>query len=484
MSENGSLGFVVEPEKQVPISYDVDVAVAGAGIAGLFAALAAARYGVRTVLIDRFGSLGGNIGPGMIVLGGICNEAEGTLPGGLAGIPREFMAKLEELRGTPGPNYVDESSIVSYLGCKLAKEAGMELLLSVWAADPIIEGDQVRGLFVEGKSGRVAVKAKVVVDATGEADIALRAKVPVISALPADPSYAPLMGSGKKEYSTWNDGGIHYVVGHVDVGEYERFALDCIPLSEEDRAWLQQHNVRLSPPQPLVPALRRVWESGEFRCAKDIEQNVHMGSSFGVRNYGSGLWGSHIYVRGEIHRNDMKQHSRLEAALRSHAFETVRFLRNNAPGFEKAYLLFTAPYFGARGGPFIDGEHTLTPEEAFTGRKFDDVLFRNIHEGQLQHGGDKSGFDVSYRMILPKGLDGLLVTGRGAAYLRRGHDPTGMRARPSMMVLGQATGTAAALAAREGITPKKLDVRKLQRELLKQGFFLGDENRLEELGLK
>jgi hypothetical protein len=209
-----------------------------------------------------------------------------------------------------------------------------------------------------------------------------------------------------------------------------------------------------------------------------------MESSGQFHHYGHSLVGARVNVRGEIQRNDMQQHSRLEAALRIQAFETVQFLRRHAPGFEHAYLLFIAPYFGARGGPFIDGEYTLTPTEAYAGQKFHDVLFRNIHEGQPMHGGDPSGFDVPYRVLLPKGLDGLLVTGRGSAYIRRGHDPTGMRARPSIMVLGQAAGTAAALAASGGVTPKHLDVKKLQRELLKQGFYLGDEQRLTELGLK
>jgi hypothetical protein len=208
-----------------------------------------------------------------------------------------------------------------------------------------------------------------------------------------------------------------------------------------------------------------------------------MGSTAHFRDYGGGLGGGQVTVRGAIQRNDHQQHSRLEAALRVQAYETVRFLRENAAGFEQAYLLFIAPYFGARGGPCIEGEHTLTPEEAFTGRKFDDVLFRNTHEGQAVHGGDPSGFDAPYRMMLPKGVDGLLVAGRAAAYLRRGHDPTGMRARPSIMALGEAAGTAAALAVRDGVTPRTLDVRRLQRALLDQGFYLGDEARLRELGL-
>ncbi|MAG37240.1 MAG: hypothetical protein CL878_13480 [Dehalococcoidia bacterium] len=485
MTTAGSLGTLVEPQKEVPIAYDVDVAVVGAGIGGLFAALAAGKQGAKTLLLDRFGSLGGNIGPAMIVLGSLYGEADGTLVGGLAGLSKELIDRLEELRGVPAHNFPDETSIVSYLGIEMAEEYGVELLLSVWAADPIIEDGRMTGLFVEGKSGRVAVQAKVVVDATADVDIARRAGVPIIAATPPDPSLAPLVRPPllEPEYRVWNDTGLFYLVANIDFDAYQAFADSRVTLGEGDREWLRGRNPG-GFPQPLLPLLRQAWESGEYRHMQDLEPTVHMASRGTHIHYGNGLAGNHVTVRGEIRREDMEQHSRLEAALRKHIFETVQFYRRHVPGFEQAYLLCVAPYFGARGGPCIEGEHTLTVQEAYTGRKFDDVMFRNIHEGLPMHGGEPSGHDVPYRMIQPKGLDGLLVTGRGAAYIRRGHDPTGMRSRPSIMMLGEATGIAAALAARAGATPKTLDVRQLQQALLRQGFHLGDDARLAELSLR
>ena len=484
MTMNGQLGYVTEPAKQVPVAYDVDVVVAGAGIAGLFAALAAAKQGARTLMLDRFGSPGGNIGPAMIVAGGVYNEAEGTLVGGLSGVPKELIDRLQALKSTPRANYADDSNIISYLGLKMAQEYGVELLLAVWAADPIIQEGRVTGLFVETKSGRVAVRAKVVVDASGDGDIALRSGAPVISELLAEPSFKTLVRPHllNNEYKVWNDTGIFYMAAHADFAAHAAFTSQRSPLSEDDRDWAQANRVG-GYPAALIPALRAAAERGEFRAAWDVEPRVHLSSAGQFMNYGGGLAGGRVNVQGEIQRNDAKQHARLEAALRTQAFETVQFFRRHAPGFENAYLLFVAPYFGARGGPFIDGEYTITVEEAFTGARFPDVLFRNIHEGLPNHGGEKSGFDAPYRMLLPKALDGLLVSGRCAAYLRRGHDPTGMRARPSIMALGEATGIAAALAARNGGSTRNLDVKALQRALLRQGMYLGDKARLEELGL-
>jgi hypothetical protein len=484
MGANESVGYIVEPEKRVPIAYDVDVAVVGAGIAGLFAALASGKQGAKTLLIDRFSSLGGNIGPAMIAAGGLYNEADETLVGGLSGMPKMLIDRLEALRGAPTWNYADETNLVSYLGVKIAEEYGVELLLAVWAADPIIEGDRMVGLFVEGKSGRVAVKAKVVVDASADVDIARRAGVPVITDLSPDPSYGQLVRPQyqRAEYRVWNDTALFYLTAGIDFEAYEAFAASEVTLSDSDRAWLREQRNMGGFPPPLLPRLRQAWEAGEFHHVKDMEPRVHIQST-AIGQFGDGLGSSRINARGEIRREDMKQNAQLETAVRVQAVETARFYRNHVPGFENAYLLFMAPYFGARGGPCIDGEYTLTPQDAYIGKKFDDVMFRNIHEGQPVHGGEKSGFDAPYRMILPKGLDGLLVTGRGAAYLRRGHDPTGMRARPSIMVLGEATGIAAALATNMGVTPKTLEVNILQRELLRQGAFLGDEARLAELGL-
>jgi hypothetical protein len=160
----------------------------------------------------------------------------------------------------------------------------------------------------------------------------------------------------------------------------------------------------------------------------------------------------------------------LEFQLRSRAFRIVAFLRQHVRGFERAYLLSCAP-LSFRGGPHIEGDRTLTVEDMFEGRKAPDALYRNIHE--RLHGGEASGYDVSLSCALPTGIEGLLVCGRGAAYQRRGHDPSGMRARPAMMVFGQAIGTAAAVAALDGVTPRQVNVRKVREALRKSGLAIG-----------
>ncbi|MDP6110640.1 MAG: FAD-dependent oxidoreductase, partial [Planctomycetota bacterium] len=172
--------YVTEPAKQVPVARDVDVVVAGSGISGLFASLAAARHGARVVLVDRMGMPGGNIGPGRIVGYGIGGSILSTQhERRYTGVVAEFIERLNKDLDDVPYTYSTMSHGVSRVAANMFEEEGVELVLSAYAADPIMDGDRACGLFVESKSGRIAIKAKVVIDATGDADTAARAGAPV-----------------------------------------------------------------------------------------------------------------------------------------------------------------------------------------------------------------------------------------------------------------------------------------------------------------
>jgi hypothetical protein len=163
-------------------------------------------------------------------------------------------------------------------------------------------------------------------------------------------------------------------------------------------------------------------------------------------------------------------------------FESVQRIRGNVPGCEEAYLMFTAPYLGVRGGPCIDGVYTLTFQDCVEGKQFDDVICvygepRAMRVACKQ--GDCKWVDVPYRVMIPEKLDGLIAVGRSAS----GTPDTLLRGRAGLMYIAQAGGTAAAMAVNQGIEPRDIDVKKLQKKLLKAGYYLGDENRLKELNL-
>ena len=165
------------------------------------------------------------------------------------------------------------------------------------------------------------------------------------------------------------------------------------------------------------------------------------------------------------------------------SFEALQLLKAKMPGWEKAYLVCVAPFLGSRGGPCIEGTHVLTMHECWEGSRFDDVIYVYGERRALQKSMEKFGeprfTDVPYGVMVPKELDGLLAVGRSASAV----PDTLLRNREGVMYMGQAGGTAAALAAASGVQPRDLDVRRLQRLLLEAGFYLGEPARLAQLGL-
>ena len=460
------MSYLVEPEKRVPVAYEVDVAVAGGGIAGMMAALAAARNGARTLVIDRFGSLGGNMGPGLWAGGSLhlslTNEEALVNVKGMGGIPEEFEERvlawrLEEAQlaedrkehfNVPGrrlgSDYFLDSHSVSYVAFRMMEEAGVEMMLSTYVADPIMEGDRVIGLFVENKSGRQAVKARIVIDATGDADVAKRA------------------GADTK-WSGGNPGiGLFYAVGDVDWEHFQEALSAQGELSADDRRWMEEvMNAELGYPTHglanLVPYARRAWENGGYRIAQRIDGYGRIVTR-PFKSPQHGLVRSRAETNGRLDPGDGAQISAIERRIREYIFETVQFFKEYLPGFSNCYLHIVAPYLGARGGRWIDAEYPLSGEDVKASRRFDDVIYIYYD--------DRAGTatDVPYRALIPRKLDGLIAAGRSAVP----RSPN-FRQRYSMMLMGQAAGVAAALCAREGVEPRELDVKELQQVLMQWG---------------
>ena len=456
--------FVVEPENKVKVVCDVDVVVAGGGVAGIFAAIAAARNGAETVLVERFAYPGGNIGPGMIAGGSLSGGSVKHLCGGFAGIPKEFVERHMALGGgcvpdspnlgtlSPAPPplvkdslyYMKDSNIASYVAMEMLEESGVKSLFSTFITDPVLEGDRICGVFVENKSGRQAVLAKVVIDATGEADVAMRAGTPII--YPQD-SYYDIDKHGP------GGAGVYYAVGGVDSEKYEAYV-------EEQKN--RGKDVRLG----------KSCEGGFLAGRNGPERAGHQDGKYA---------------------HDGVKLSKDEIEMRMNIFDRVQNLKRKVPGFENAYLLLISPYLGTRGGPCIEGEYTVTPEDMKEGRRFPNVLYLFATRGWFGPMGaldwndpkrnearvDSPWTDFPYRAMLPKKVDGLLAVGRSAS----GIPDTLLRSRMTVMHMGQAGGTAAALTVKNGVTPKELNVKMLQQKLLQDGFYLGDNARLKELGL-
>lgn len=479
----------VELRKSVPVVEDVDVLVVGAGIAGATAAVTAAREGAKTMVVDRFGYPGGNMGPGMI--GGAPSfELPPAMKDGMPGVPGEFLRRSEAHAGGPLlANYFRDSQIFACVWLRMMEESGVWLMLNSYAGDPIMDGDRVAGLFVENKTGTQAVRAKVVVDATGDADVATRAGAPT---------------DGGKSYF---HAGVYFAMNNVDVDRY-RSEVFSGPPSEDDVKWASKLGPGVASRTrnlgPFFRYFRAAWEAGDYKFVQDIDGLGRVCCDHGIFHSVAGVQDSAdplrigkygiigalvgIWRDEDPTSGDTRVMTAIEVKSRTFIFETARFLTRYVPGFERAYLLMIAPYFHSRGGRSIVSERPVTKEDVAAERKLDDVVFQAIHgpvrskeaEGRIEHFTEvRCSYDFPYRQLLPQKVDGLLVTGRACII-----QPPNLRPRWMVLLMGQAAGAAAALAARTGKHPRHVDVRELQRILhCKYQAPLGDEARLRELGL-
>jgi len=450
-------GHVVQPEKRVPVVRDVDVVVAGGGIAGIIAALAAARFGAKTLIIEAFPSLGGNMGVGMFAGGSLhlaLSNPE-AFPNGLGGIPAQFNSRV--VRGEErnvGTRYFRDSQEVSYVAVKMMEEAGIDILLSSVVSGAIKEGNKVRGVFVENKSGTLAIRSKVVIDCTGTADVADRAGAEVLE-LPLNPS-----------------AGTFFAIADADWERYQEALESYGEGTEEDRVWLHANLPEMyrAGVKPFMPWARDAWEAGEFRIVDTVDGFASL--EITIKRPGlTPFVRLRTRVNGRFHPGDGLALSRIDQKMRAYIYEFAAFMRKRVPGFENSYLLMISPFTHSRGGKSVVSEHVVTVEDVQNSARFDDAVL-------IFYAGFPGGCDVPYRALVARDVDGLLAAGKSA--VKRGPQ---MRVRHVAQLMGQAAGIAAALAVKHGVEPRHIDVKELQRILHELGTDLGPQERLKELGL-
>ncbi len=403
-----------EAARDIPIAREVDVLVAGGGPAGVAAAIAAARSGAKTVLVERFGYLGGTATASLMAcINGFRNQVEPDSTQTVRGVAEEIILRLKDVSGLgqspyqqkeyptePGAlaySYAIDTEKFKYVVLSLCVEAGVDLLLHTYVCDSIVEEGAVSGVVIENKSGRQALMGRGTVDATGDADVAARAGA-----------------------SFWQVRG----------DEAPRLT-DAI-----------MYRIEFGESRP----------GGVFAC--DFGRNAV-------------VWGPGVAAIDGVNADEL---SRAEVDARLRIYDDFADKQREHPELADAEVVETPPLLGIRQTRFVEGEYKLTASDALAGRRFDDVVAISScpiisyygYRRYLEH----EGYDIPYRCLVPKDTDNLLIAGRCISSEQQPYESH--RAMAPMMAIGQAAGAAAALSAETGTRPRSLDVERLQRVLLSQ----------------
>jgi hypothetical protein len=460
MDTRASRTTITEPAREIPVLMNADIVVVGGGTTGPFAAISAARRGKKVVMIERFGSLGGNLTLGLNT------KPSGALVGGL---PLEVW-NLARSVGGAGDDYMAmtktggvkiaspcDPEMMKILLTRLCVDSGVQILFETVVSGPMVENGAITGVIVESKSGRQFIGAKVVIDCSADADVAARADVPFI------------MGAGNAEV-TMQPVSMYYTMNKVDLKRLAAWArttddvpAQAIPDTEEGLnygLWLTG----------FTKMLRKFEADTGIKLQRD---NITLKTADGIMYVnGTRVLDVDIFNPTEFTGAIVECYRQIEAVS--------KFLRERVPGFENAHIGQISPVLGVRETRHVCGEYTLTGDDALGGTRFEDSIAADasaldIHDPK---GGDVDfrsmrPYEIPYRCLVPLGVEQLLVAGRCISADHTAHARS--RNMPPCMATGQAAGIAAAVAIDEGVTVRAVPVPKVQEILRSIGMPLHGE---------
>ncbi len=496
---NGAVEFVREPERRTPVYRRVGVVVCGGGSAGMAASVCAARNGAEVILIDRNSYIGGQAATAFQVYFGGPTDL-------LTGFSKEFAEKMDARGGCklldryktqtvktgiqPLLYHISiDPEVWKMVASDIVQEAGVKVLTNTMAVDAIMENQEIKGVIIENKSGRQAILADMVIDATFDVDIAARAGVPM-DKLPTSGIFQPMV-------QLCRIGGINY----PKVADYAR-----------------EHPEDFSAGNGVPPGnfdgtnIASIQGMGGWRSlVREAKKRGDLPSDFGGSFSLVGVNPSAIKRGiGFIHGINVNKYfpwdaqDMYQAELEGRKLVQIfaKFLKT-VPGFESSFLIDAAPSIGLRDSRRIVGEYVFTRKDLREGRTFDDdiclITLRwpdlpvTEYDGYLFHPGDgtegsdshkkqtrdvsyfQTIFGVPYRCLVPKNIDRLLVAGPAISMTYMAHEPGPSRGMVPCMHWGQAAGTAAAISIKQGILPRNVDIPTLRKALETQGAVLHKE---------
>lgn len=443
--------------------FEADVVVAGGGPAGINAAIAAGRQGVKTIIVERYGFLGGMSTAALVYPWMTFHTDNGTQV--IKGIAQEIVERLQEMGGSPG--HLRDTigfvySVTPYhpelykvLVVDMLKEANVKLFLHSFVSDVKMSRDGViDSIVITGKSGPMEIKGKVFVDATGDADLARLSGASTVIGRDGDHLTQPMT--------------MKFRMRGVDLDKVKQSIL------KNPSNFYEKTLVNELPSLPLTGVLGfyEEWKKADLPINRDVvlfftgpaEDEVLVNCT---------------RVQGKD-GTDVEDLTLAEEEGRKQVLMMEKFLRDSIPGFEKASISNVGSQIGVRESRRISGLYALTKEDVLNGRRFEDTIARSgypidIHDPKgkgLTYGwiaGD-GAYDIPYRCLIPDNRSNLLAAGRCISTTHEALATT--RLTPSCMATGQAAGTAAAIASMNDMIPQEIDIQHLQHELIKGNMIL------------
>jgi hypothetical protein len=440
---------IKEASRTSPVIAETDVLVVGGGPGGLAAALSAARQGMETILVERYGYFGGNITQASVESIAWYRHVGTIEPGGIG---LEFEQRALELGASqPEPQSHSEAldtELFKFVADKLVTEAGIRPILHCWGAEPVMEGNTIKGVITESKSGRQVILAKRVVDATGDADLAFRAGAPCRMAPKKD-----LLGVT-----------VNFACSGVNRNRFLEYVQNH-PSALKD--WVEETSGKedgLFSPYIAEP-FKKAKQAGEI--PNDVEI---AGTWSSITEAGEATHLNVVYMLG-IDPTDVWDLTRAEMEGRQQALWAIEALKKYTPGFEKAKLRNFAASLGTRESRKIVGQYSLSEHDVRNQAHFEDAIgiFPEFLDGYGVVIIPTTGryFQVPYGIVVPQKVDNLLVGGRCVAGDRGSHAAT--RAMVCCAVTGQGAGVAAAQSIKDNVTTREVNIGKVQKALECQG---------------
>lgn len=439
-----------------------DVIVAGGGLAGAAAAISAARLDVSTLLVERYGFLGGMGTAGLV--NPFMSSSSSTGEPLIGGVYQEICARMRSMDAMLGRAFEPEA--LKFVLQEMVIEAGAHLLLHSHVTGTFMAENLVVGLEVNKKSGSSAFNSSIVVDATGDADV---------SALAGAPYESGDACTGMAQAMT-----LMFTVGGVDVRSALLHAMDHPddmrfpkPASESAVDAMLKGAIGVAGFYGSVELARR---AGEFPLQQDMVFFITLPTPGQVV-----VNTTHITGMDGTLSEDL---TRAEIEGRRQTFALMKFMKKHLPGFQNAYLLQTAAQVGVRESRRIKGDYTFSVDDVRNGSRFDDCIMRSAYPVDIHSSAGKgysrdedrmpavgppagSWYEVPYRSLLPLDVEALLVAGRCISATHEGQGA--VRIMPNCIALGQAAGTSAAICVQNGTTPRNVDVNELRRVLIENG---------------